>query len=267
MSVESPTNRKRMEQGLMEQSLMAQDIAEKGLDVSEGPIYRVDSDGEEVEVHFAETEVEPGEIFGETASPEKIATEASQIFQRIEESHIDHDDETQTTDLLRKLQKKHKDFYNTFPVVVRWMVQVGEYDPQAFREYLDIYKEKIGATGMWKSRKDFLENQADYLRMLLQKKNARGARGAKRATRGARGAQHRTSSRGVRKLTQKQIYEYKRSILRQLEQEDREFKEASEEAKEEVKRIDSQASENRKQEILKYLRYHKQNAPAAKDEA
>lgn len=188
-------------------------------------------------VIFAETVVEPGSIQGESRTPDAIVEEALKIKNRVETSGIDFDDDAQAVAMVRKIQKKHKDFYESFPLVVRWLCQVGEFREDVFRAYLERYKKKMGATGMWKTRGDFLENQADYLTLLLKSKKSR--------------------------LTAHQIREYRGTIIGQLEKEDKDYKEANKEAEEKMKEIEEAAKQDRRDRLINYVEQARARKAAA----
>ena len=90
---------------------------------------------------------------------EQIAI-AESIFQEVLAARIDHTDLQQAGQLLSALSEKHKDFYTTHPLAVRYMCYLRAYDSGAFSGYLA----KIAKNPATIVKVDgFLEAQADYV--------------------------------------------------------------------------------------------------------
>ena len=68
----------------------------------------------------------------------------------------------------KPLKTTIKDFVYSFPFVVKWMVDCGEFSPDAFSKYLKKIKAPI-----WNTQEAFLESQADYLCLLARELNPR----------------------------------------------------------------------------------------------
>ncbi len=93
-----------------------------------------------------------------TAS-EQIAM-AEKIFQEVLASRIDHKDLSACANLLANITEKHRDFFTTHPVIVRYMCYMRSYDSNAFAGYLaKISKSPASVTKI----DGFLESQADYV--------------------------------------------------------------------------------------------------------
>jgi len=93
----------------------------------------------------------------------KLLDLAQEINQRIKCSNIAWYDEKGNEALLSWLQTEYSDFAISFPIVLRWLVQMREYHPSAFRDFIYISTKKES-----KSREEYLNHQAEYL-VLLQK--------------------------------------------------------------------------------------------------
>ena len=69
-------------------------------------------------------------------------------------------------------QKNHKEFYNEFPIVCRYMICMGQYKRKAFKRYLLKVKNTV-APAADKRAKNYMEDQwvrrqADYIRYLWE---------------------------------------------------------------------------------------------------
>jgi hypothetical protein len=93
-----------------------------------------------------------------SAGIEEIAEVAKKIAREIHATNA-HPGETAKTDaLLERLRAEYRDFYASFPVVLRWMAQTGQYTPRAMKRYLRWYaKQPFG-----ESHEAFLRAQAEY---------------------------------------------------------------------------------------------------------
>lgn len=113
---------------------------------------------------------------------------------------------------------KYKDFSYSFPIVIRWMIQLGKYNKKAFKKYLFKYKEtKITC------RKDFAILQAEYLVFLYKEENH---------------------------YDQKYINNYREFIVKQLVEEEELHKKVEEEFNDELKKIDREKRERLFQYLL-----------------
>jgi hypothetical protein len=104
-----------------------------------------------------------------SATPDELVAMANAIFAEVKASGISVEDEAGTDRLLQDLQKKYKDFLDSFPLVLRWMVQLRQYSPSAFRTYLSVYAAAMG-DGI-RTRHDYNVLQAKYLVLLERKLN------------------------------------------------------------------------------------------------
>lgn len=58
-------------------------------------------------------------------------------------------------------QKKNKKFATTFPIALRYMIQLGQYKEKAFRKFLKRLQHK-----KYKNEREYCERQADYVKYL-----------------------------------------------------------------------------------------------------
>lgn len=94
-------------------------------------------------------------------TPEELVEIAAGIWKEIHAAKVPVTDGEGCKRLLETMQQEHRDFSESFPVVLKWMVMLRRYDQGAFRKYLDLHaKMKQG------SKDAFFELQADYLKLL-----------------------------------------------------------------------------------------------------
>lgn len=99
-------------------------------------------------------------------SIDQIVEEATAIWKRAATLR-----DTVTGDALTsQMQREHKEFCTSYPIVNRYICQMGQYSPKAFRLWLG----KI-ATNPWKGETEYLDAQADYVSMLFRVKNPRAS--------------------------------------------------------------------------------------------
>lgn len=115
---------------------------------------------EEVNYEFSETPVVTS-LPQQRKSPEDILGIAAEIWNKIKKSNIAATDDEKNDKLLAELQKTYSDFNISFPIVMRWMVQMRKYSSKAFEKYLLKH-----ATTKLDSREEFLKLQAEYLTLL-----------------------------------------------------------------------------------------------------
>jgi hypothetical protein len=91
---------------------------------------------------------------------------ANDIWKDIK-SHPKFNDDSASDELTNEFFTKYKDFSYSFPIVIRWMIQLRVYSSKSFKKYLLKYKESNIT-----SRKDFAILQSEYL-VFLYKENKR----------------------------------------------------------------------------------------------
>jgi hypothetical protein len=104
-----------------------------------------------------------------SATADELVSMANTIFAEVKASGVSVEDDAGSDRLLQDLQKKYKDFLDSFPLVLRWMVQLRQYHPSAFRTYLSVYASAMNA-GI-RTRHDYNVLQAKYLVLLERKLN------------------------------------------------------------------------------------------------
>ena len=125
--------------------------------------------------------------------------------------------------LLERLHKREPDFAQSFPLVLRWMVHVGEYDSETFRAYLTKFAETRP-----KSRDDFRSLQVDYPVALWKSHNPRHDGEA--------------------------LKKFRTSLLDQLKEEDELFEKSVKEAEAEVARVATENAADRRRLLAEFLR-------------
>lgn len=69
---------------------------------------------------------------------------------------------------LSLVQKSNREFCTSYPIVARYLCQLGIYDSQVLRRWLQKIAKKP-----WKSEDDYIDAQATYISMLYRTKNPR----------------------------------------------------------------------------------------------
>jgi hypothetical protein len=124
--------------------------------------------------------------------------------------------------LLSNLQIEYSDFFKSFPLILRWMVQMKQFKIKVFKEYLKIFiNKKIS------SKIEFLQLQGDYIVMLYKELNPL--------------------------CSKEQLNKYESDIVNLLLKEDSDFKEIEEEAKKEIESYEKILSEERKMKLYNML--------------
>jgi hypothetical protein len=126
-------------------------------------------------------------------------------------------DEDKLEDYYNQVHSKYKDFGSSFPIVLRWMVQIKKYSEKAFRKFLIKY-----SSAKIESKKDFLILQADYV-VYIYKENKHHDR--------------------------KNVEAYREFIIKQLLDEEAEMARIGEEYKQALKKMD----EEKRLELYKEL--------------
>jgi hypothetical protein len=102
------------------------------------------------------------------------------------------------------IDKEYRDFKMTYPVIYRLMLDSKEYNRNSFRKYLKYISEKNKRTGSyWKDERDFAQSQSIYMMDLFRNRKP--------------------------KPTSKQIYKYRTTIEKTIEEEWKKTKNAIQE--------------------------------------
>ena len=131
--------------------------------------------------------------------------------------------DAEMSNMLERLHKREPDFAQSFPLVLRWMVYVGEYDSETFRAYLTKFAENRP-----KSREEFRSLQVDYPVALWKMHNPRHDGEA--------------------------LKKFRSSLLDQLKEEDELFEKSVKEAEAEVARVTAANAADRRRLLAEILR-------------
>jgi hypothetical protein len=151
---------------------------------------------------------------------EELVSVASKIWKRIIEINLKK--EYPDGMKLGVIQNEYREFFLSFPLVVRWMVEAQQFKINAFKIYLNIFLDtKI------ESKEDFLKLQGKYIVILYKELNPH--------------------------LKDEEILEYEKQISGLLLSEDEAFKELEKEAVEEVKKENEKATKAKKEELYNQI--------------
>ena len=159
-----------------------------------------------------------------TKTPEEIVQEANEIFSKVNKENYGIEDSAKADELLTRLRGEHPEFSQQFPLVLRFMAQAKRYHPKAMERYLKKYKEDMKK---WKTRKDYLETQADYVIILYKTINTR------------------YDERRVRMMREE--------VLKQLLDEEEKFTKMIEEAEKEAEQVEKERDKDRRQRLYERL--------------
>lgn len=124
--------------------------------------------------------------------------------------------------LLNVMQVEYNEFFLSFPLVLRWMVEVNQFKVTAFRRYLEIFLDSE-----IKTKEDFLKLQGKYLVILYKELNPAAS--------------------------EEKVKNYEEEINGLLMLEDETFKEIEKEALEEIKEESKQASKEKKERLYNMI--------------
>lgn len=99
---------------------------------------------------------------------EQVVNEATTIWKKCRKEKLPFGDLEAADQQMEKIRKEHPEFCKSYPIVLRYICQMQEYKPRAFRKYLL----KIQQTP-WKNQEEYLDSQADYVCLLYQETKAR----------------------------------------------------------------------------------------------
>lgn len=153
---------------------------------------------------------------------EEIVAEANKVFSKVLAETYELTDTEKADALLTRLREEHKDLATTLPLVLRVMVQMKRYKPKALERYL---KKMAVDMKNWKSRKDFIESQADYMIILYKTENPR--------------------------YNTRRVQEMRADIIKQLLMEEEDFTKMVEEAEKEAEELQQQIDRERREFVYK----------------
>jgi hypothetical protein len=164
----------------------------------------------------------PVNVTGGEATSDEIISIAKKIWKKALEAKIETLNNEQSDELLNKLQDEFKDFSQTFPLVLRWMIQMKQFNLSIFKTYIKKF-----SLAKVQSREEYLDLQAEYLVMLYRHNS------------------HHPD--------EKKVQEYRRQLIESLIEEDKAFKEIQKEVEEQMKQEEKELNEERKKKIYKML--------------
>lgn len=156
------------------------------------------------------------------ASLEEITTISKKIWKKALEAKVETLTVAQSDKLLEELQDEFKDFSQTFPLVLRWMIQMKQFNLTIFKSYLKKFS--LAAVA---SREEYLDLQAEYLVMLFR---------------------HNSNH-----PDEKKVQAYRRQLIESLIEEDKSFKEIQKEVEDQMKAEDKEITESLKKKIYSQL--------------
>lgn len=158
-----------------------------------------------------------------SATPAEITAIARQIWKKITVSKIKTNDDNGNDKLLKEFQNEFKDFSTSFPLVLRWMVQMRKFNSKAFERYLLKH-----ASAKLDTREAFLELQAEYLVLLYREEH-------------------------LHNNDEKFIKTYRASIIKQLLDEDKIFIDLQKQVESEIALNTAAIDSERKQQLYAFL--------------
>ena len=158
----------------------------------------------------------------QTATKKSLVVLAQTIWKEVKTSGVNPADNSGNSKLLKELQKKYRDFAVTFPIVLRWMVQIREFHPKPFNRYITKYFRPH-----YKDRKAFMAAQGEYL-ILLYKHNHPRAAGD-------------------------EVTRYRETVMKSIEQDDEVFMTAHKNVEAEVKKLDAAVDMDRRRRLYEFL--------------
>ena len=164
-----------------------------------------------------------GTVNSNTETLDNLCGLADKIWKDVMRSGVSVDDMEGTKALLDRLQKEHKEFSTSYPVVIRWMVDRRLYNRKVFKIWL-----RQCIKPMYKDRKEFLEVQGEYLVRLFKADNP-------------------TASSAM-------ISRYRAEVKKSLDEDDEIFHAAKKEAEDEAAAIEKRVADERRQTLLEYAR-------------
>lgn len=175
---------------------------------------------------FGEVPVSASLSSAQRATPAELVALARQIWQRVASAGVANEDNAGNDKLLESLQTEFSDFSKSFPIVLRWMVQMKKFSAKAFEKYLLKH-----ASATLNSREAFLELQADYLVLLYRE-------------------EHKRPDENL-------VRRYRSSLIEQLLEEDKTFQKIQKQIEEELASQENVVDQDRRTRLCEFLLTHK----------
>ena len=169
-------------------------------------------------------DVTPTVVGTSSGTEDEIITIAKEIFMFVKKNRSNTSDEVNTK-LMEQVNEKYPDFCHTFQIIIRWMVMMGQFHPNALRLYLKKFKAELCSA--FPTMRDYLHGQVDYIIFLQKELNPRWNKRA--------------------------IEQYRKKLIDAMDEDHDNFENAKEEAAAEIKRDEEHETNNRRQEIYEHL--------------
>lgn len=169
-------------------------------------------------------------------SEEMVINEADTIYSEIKQLNKVEPLHPSDENFKKKIEKRikyiqdcHKDFANAYPLVIRYMVEYGQYRTKALKNYLASVRARP-----WVDKEAFLKSQADYVGCLYREIH--------------------------KHYNPKMIENLKRDVYYQLKKEDESFEKIKKETEIEVENKHKELQNKRKKELFEYILKRKELA-------
>lgn len=156
-------------------------------------------------------------------TPKDIVNEATEIYKKMKKAQYTMLEFDRADEFMAKMRKEHKEFAQSYPIVLRYICQMQEYSPAALSKYLEQIARKP-----WKSKEEYIESQCDYVVLLYK--------------------QHH------KHWHIKDVANLRNNISKMLREEDKKFTEMTEKTQKEVDADDEMYKKNRKHEFIEFYK-------------
>lgn len=92
-----------------------------------------------------------------------VLNEAKEIWKKVKAMKVPPGDSIKAELCMDAIRREHRDFCQAYPIVLRYMAQMGEFRAKAFKQYLAHIVHHP-----WSTEDAFLESQADYVVLLYK---------------------------------------------------------------------------------------------------
>ena len=172
------------------------------------------------QIEFSESIISSN-VVSPHSSIEDIITIANNIWNEVKTAKNTNDGK-ELNDRLVILQTKYNDFNSSFPLILRWMVQMRKYNELVFRKYLMKH-----STTKLDTRESFLILQAEYLVLMYRHEN--------------------------KKINKTSIQSYREFIIKTLLDEDKEFMEIQEDVEKEMEKTKKENDNARRKKLFEII--------------
>jgi ElaB/YqjD/DUF883 family membrane-anchored ribosome-binding protein len=97
-----------------------------------------------------------------------IIAEAVSINKKLQAAKIKPGDFDASDEFMAKMRREHKEFSQSYPIVLRYMCQMQQFHVNALRKYLNYIREHP-----WKNHDEYLDSQANYVIILYKETHNR----------------------------------------------------------------------------------------------